>query len=510
MSISKDIEAKILRYHYVEKWRVGTIARELRIHHSVVSRVLSTKGIAKADLIAKESIIMPYLPFIIETLERFPKLPASRLYVMAQERGYPGGVSHFRHLISLYRPRPAAEAYLRLKTLPGEQGQVDWGHFGHLMIGQARRPLMAFVIVLSYSRKIFLRFYLNQQMANFLRGHVAAFDAFKGVPRVCLYDNLKSAVLERRGDAIRFHPTLLEFSSHYHFEPRPVAVARGNEKGRVERAIRYIRDSFFSGREFDDLEDLNRQAQHWCEGVAANRPCPENKSQSVRAIFEQEQDKLMPLPEYPYPADEHEAVRVGKTPYARFDWNDYSVPHKYVRCTLSVRATLKQVMILNAGKIIAEHDRSYDKAQQIEDPDHFQKLVERKKHARKHRGQNRLIHAIPIAASFLEKAAQRNYHLGSMVKYLLQLLDEYGGTSLEIAMKEALSQDVPHTNAVRISLQKHREENNKLPPVQLDLPDDKRILEQIVRPHDLNEYDQLQCSLDKDKVKEKEKDHEQR
>ncbi len=502
MSISKTIKAQILRYHYVEKWRVGTIARELGVHHSSVSRVLSQKGAAKEQLIAKDSMIIPYLPFIIETLTRFPKLPASRLHVMAQERGYPGGSSHFRHFVSLYRPKPAAEAYLRLRTLPGEQAQVDWGHFNYLMIGQAKRPLMAFVIVLSYSRKIFLRFYLNQQTANFLRGHVAAFKAFGGVPRVCLYDNLKSAVLERQGEAIRFNPTLLDFAAHYRFEPRPVAVARGNEKGRVERAIRYIRDNFFPAREFDSLEDLNQQAEQWCEGVAANRPCPENKSQTVRAIFEQEQDKLMPLPETPYPVHEQKDVRVGKTPYVRFDWNDYSVPHKYVRCTLSVRATQEKVFILNAGGVIAEHKRSYDKAQQIETPEHLQKLVDRKKHARQHRGQNRLTHALPIAGAFLEKAADHHYHLGSTVKNLLQLLDEYGAAELEVAMKEALSKNVPHPNSVRISLQKNREEAGKLPPIKLDLPDDKRIREQVIHPHDLNEYDELQSSTLEEKTHE--------
>ena len=133
------------------------------------------------------------------------------------------------------RPRPPAEAYLRLRTLPGEQTQVDWGHFGHLQIGRARRPLMGFVMVLSYSRRIFLRFCLDARMDSFLRGHVEAFIAFGGLARTLLYDNLKSAVLERVGDAVRFNPELLAFAAHYCYEPRPVAVARGNQKGRVER-----------------------------------------------------------------------------------------------------------------------------------------------------------------------------------------------------------------------------------------------------------------------------------
>src|SRR5437660_8019888 len=146
---------------------------------------------------------------------------------MMHERGYRGGPDHFRHIVACHRPRRPAEAYLRLRSLAGEQGQVDWGHFGHLTIGRARRTLMAFVMVLSYSRQIFLRFFLDARIESFLRGHVAAFSGWGGVPRVLLYDNLKSVVLERRGDAIRFHPTLLHFAGDYRYEPRPVAIARG-------------------------------------------------------------------------------------------------------------------------------------------------------------------------------------------------------------------------------------------------------------------------------------------
>ena len=142
---------------------------------------------------------------------------------MVSERGYTGGADHFRHLVACHRPRPAAEAYLRLRTLPGEQAQVDWGHFGHLVVGRAKRPLMAFVMVLSYSRRIFLRFSLNARMDSFLLGHVLAFAAFGGVARVLLYDNLKSAVLERVGDAIHFNADMLAFAAAHRYEPRPVA-----------------------------------------------------------------------------------------------------------------------------------------------------------------------------------------------------------------------------------------------------------------------------------------------
>jgi len=248
MATDKETEAKILRYHFVEQWKVGTIATQLGIHHSVVDRVLAQAGLPKVERSARSSMIDPYLPFIVETLNEFPTLTAARLYEMAKQRGYPGGPSQFRQRISQLRPRKQPEAYLRLKTLPGEQSQVDWGHFGHIQIGKAKRPLMAFVMVLSWSRQIFLRFYLNQKMENFLRGHVAAFQAWRGITQVILYDNLKSAVLERQGDAIRFHPTLLALSAHYRFEPRPVAIARGNEKGYVSHCTSLVGFGTTSGR----------------------------------------------------------------------------------------------------------------------------------------------------------------------------------------------------------------------------------------------------------------------
>ena len=492
MTISTELEAKILRYYHVEQWRVGTISRELGVHHGAIKRVLAQTGIPKANILQGSSIIEPFLSFVLDTLDKYPNLTAMRLYHMVCERGYPGGPDHFRHLIAMYRPRPAAEAYLRLRTLPGEESQVDWGHFGHIIIGRAKRPVTAFVMVLSYSRKIFLRFYLNQRMSNFLRGHEAAFNAWDGVPRVLLYDNLKSAVLERQGDAIRFHPTLLEFSGHYRFEPRPVAVARGNEKGRVERAIRYVRDNFFAARQWEDIDDLNAQATLWCDGYAANRPCPEDKTQSVQSVYEQEKTKLIALPENPYPTDEQEEVKVGKTPYVRFDLNDYSVPHTHVQRTLNVLATLDKVSVLDGANVIAEHVRSYDKGQQVEQESHIKALVDRKKQARHHRGQDRLTHAVPSGATLLKQAAERGYHLGSVTKALLMLLDDYGAVELEAAIEEALLQDVPHPNAVRLSLEKRRKKRDQLPPVRLDLPNDKRIREQVVRPHKLSHYDQLQ------------------
>ena len=486
-----DIEAQILRYYHVEKWRVGTIAGQLHVHHSVVTRVLAQAGLPRIGPPARPSQIDAYLAFIRQTLETFPALTASRLYVMVRERGYRGSPDHFRHLIACHRPRPKAEAYLRLRSLPGEQGQVDWGHFGHLEIGRARRPLMAFVMVLSYSRQIFLRFFLDARMESFLRGHVAAFTAWNGCARVLLYDNLKSVVLERHGDAIRFHPTLLSFAGHYRYEPRPVAIARGNEKGRVERAIRYVRDAFFAARNFTDLDDLNAQADAWCNGPAADRRCPDEPERTVRQVFADEAPRLLALPDNPAPLLERVAVSVGKTPYVRFDLNDYSVPHTHVRRMLTVLADTHEVRIVDGAEVLACHRRSYDKGAQIEVAAHIAALVADKRAARRHRGTDRLAAAAPASQDLLMRAAERGDNLGAITAALLRLLDRYGASEIDAAIREAIARGVPHPNAVRLALEQRREQRQEAPPVAVILPEHVKARDAHVQPHRLEPYDQL-------------------
>jgi hypothetical protein len=398
----------------------------------------------------------------------------------------------------LHRPRPVAEAYLRLRTLPGEQAQVDWGYFGKLRIGRAERALWGFVMVLSYSRHIFLRFFFGNAMANFLRGHLGAFDSFGGVPRVLLYDNLKSAVLERVGQAIHFNPTLLELAAHYRFEPRPVAVARGNEKGRVERAIRYIRDSFFAAREFTDLGDLNAQATAWCEQIAAERWCPEDRSRRVREVFADERERLLALPDNPFPCEEIVPIDLKHSPYVRFDLNDYSVPHTYVRRTVVVHATLDHVRVVDGTTVIATHRRNWGKGEQIEIADHVADLVAFKHAARYHRGLDRLHHACPNTAPFFSALAERHGNLGAATTGLIKLLDLHGASALDDALSGALQAQAPHLAAVRQLLEQARHAQAQRPPIAVALPEDPRVRDVVVHPHALITYDQIRTEGESD------------
>lgn len=491
MTISLEREAQILRYYHAEHWRMGTIAAQLGIHRSVVARVIAQAGLPRPGRRRRASCIDPYLPFIVQTLEQFPALSARRLYEMARSRGYPGGADHFRHLIALHRPRPKAEAYLRLATLPGEQGQVDWAAFGHLEVGRAQRPLVAFVMVLSWSREVFLRFYLDMRMENFLRGHAAAFAAWGGCPRVLLYDNLKSAVLERQGEAIRFNPALLAFAGHHRFEPRPVAPYRGNEKGRVERTIQYIRTAFFAARRFASLDDLNAQAAQWVATEARARRHPQDLAPSVGAAFGAEQPRLLALPDAPFPTDERVAVSVGKTPYVRFDLNDYSVPHDQVRRTLTVLASPTRVRITDGAQVLAEHVRSYGRGETIEEAAHVAALVAHKQAASAARDTDVLTRAVPASRELLAAAAERGEPIVRVQRTLLGYLERYGAGELQAAVTEALERGVPHPNAVHLALERRREDSRRPPPLAVALPAHVQARDVRVEPPRLDAYDQL-------------------
>ena len=180
--------AEIRRLFYAEHWPIGTIADALGVHHETVRRAINrAHGIQPGPQI-RPSRLDPYKGFIATTLEQYPRLRATRLYAMLRERGYPGSAVQVRRYVRTVRPAAQAEAFFRLDTLVAEQGQVDWGNFGAIQIGAARRVLSCFVLVLSWSRAVYARFALDQTLESFLRGHVEAFAALGGVPRTLLYE----------------------------------------------------------------------------------------------------------------------------------------------------------------------------------------------------------------------------------------------------------------------------------------------------------------------------------
>jgi transposase len=410
---------------------------------------------------------------------------------MVKGRGYVGSVVQLRRAVRLIRPAATATVYRRLTTLAAEEAQVDWGAFGSMRIGRGVRPLSGFVMVLAYSRAIFALFTVDQTLESFLRGHVEAFAAFQGVARTLVYDNLRSAVLERAGTAIRFHPRLLELAGHYHFAPRPCTPGRGNEKGKVERQIQYLRHAFFAARTFVDVDDLNAQFCRWRDEVAHQRPHPEQRDRTVAEVLLEEQPRLLPLPAHPFETQVMRLVTSGKTPYVRFDRNHYSIPHTHVRRPLTLLASPTRVRVLAGAEEIARHARSYDTNQIIEEDAHIAGLVAATRQDNPSSARDRLRLAVPAAATLLERLAARGESLRVHVARLLSLLDDYGPQELNAAIERALERDALGAGAIAHLLETRRRQRGLKPPMPMALPDRPGVRDLDITPHRLETYDDL-------------------
>jgi len=486
--ITPEQHAEIRRLYYGEHWKVGTIGAALGLHHDTVrAAIADTQAVRRGT--CRPTALDPYLPFVRDTLAQYPRLRATRLYEMVRARGYPGSVVQLRRLVRVIRPQASPVIYRRLTTLAAEEAQVDWGAFGTIRIGHGTRPLSGFAMVLSYSRAICALFTLDQTLESFLRGHVEAFQTFGGVARTLVYDNLKSAVLERQGSAIRFHPRLLELAGHYHFAPRPCTPGRGNEKGKIERQIQYLRHAFFAARTFRDVDDLNAQFRRWRDEVAHQRLHPEQRDHTVAQVLAQEQPRLLPLPAHPFATDVMRAVVSGKTPYVRFDRNSYSIPHPHVRRPLTLLASATTVRIVAGTETIARHARSYDTGQTIEDLAHLDRLLAATRQANAQTARDRLRLAVPMTATLLARLAARGEALRGHTARLLALLDDYGAHELTAAVTVALERDALGAGAIAHILETRRRRRGHQPPVPLALPDHPGVRDLDVTPHRLETYD---------------------
>jgi transposase len=493
--INPETHVEIRRYFYAEHWKIGTIARELSIHPDAVRHAIESDRFHRGPALGP-SITDPYMDFVRQTLDQHPRLRATRIYQMIRERGYTGSIVQLRRAVARLRP-PVREPFLRLHTFPADQAQADWAHFGQVAVGHARRTLSCFVITLSYSRALYLEFFFDQTMENFLRGHVHAFEAWSGQPRVILYDNLKSAVLERRGSEIHFNPRLLELCAHYHFVARPCQVRAGNQKGRVERAIRYVRDSFWAGRNFTTLAECNRQALVWRDQVAHQRRWPGDDSRTVAEVFAEEQPRLLPHPMHPFSTDLIVPVKSPKTIYVRFDLNDYSIPPEAVGRQLTLVASDTLVRILDGTAEIARHHRTYDRHQLVLEPAHQQAVLKTKRKAFDATPSGRLAQAVPESQTLLDLAFAQGESAGSQTAQLLKLLDLYGPAALRRAIGEALERNTPRASSVAFLLRRQqRATPSQAVVVDLSRHPEAQSIE--VRPHDLETYDELARNRDND------------
>ena len=489
--ITPETRAEIKRLFHAEHLTCHAIAKHLAVHHLTVRNVLKKDSVISGQKVPVTKMIDPYMLFIEDRLAKYPRLRATRLLQMLQDRGFSGSINTVRRALQKLRPK-GRRAFLPVPTFIGDEAQVDWAHFGVIKIGKAERRLSCFAMVMAYSRALFAVFCLDQTLESFLSSHVAAFKYFGGVARRLRYDNLKTAVIERHGSAIRFNPTLLEFAGHYRFEPSACNPYSGHEKGKVERCIRYIRDNFFAGRTFKSLDDANQQIEKWLAETANQRLWIEDKSTKIIDVLDLERKHLLLLPENHYLAVERRIVRSAKTPFIRYDLNDYSIPFHLVQKPLTLLADAKMLRLLDDQTVVAEHDRSYSKGERITNRNHFEGLYERRPGAHTVASREYLASSIKCANDFFSLMVEQGEVIASASMKLTEMLHQYGEKILNQAMERALELKIGrYVYVARLCHQIEKLQGNHQISSHVDLSAHPELASFDVKQHDLSTYDDL-------------------
>lgn len=487
MTIDIDKENEIRRLHDVEKWTRGTIGTELGVHSDVVDRVLDRGAERPLVLAPRPGLVDPFKAYIDETLKSHPRLRATRLFDMLRIRGYEGGVAILRRHVADVRPVPRGEVYLRVERFIGEQAQVDWAHVGSLAVMGGTRALWVFVMVLAYSRAMWAELVFDLTVESLRRSLVRAAMYFEGLTRQWLFDNPKTVVLARHGDAVRYHPALLEIAGAFRVQPRLCRPRRPTDKGGVERANRFLHDRFFAARTIVSIEDGNRQLLEFIRDIADVRPHPRFRDRSVAEVFAEEKERLLALPASLPETDLVAPARVDTTAFIRFGTNLYSVPPRYARGTVTLVASDREVRILDGAEFVARHERSWGKHQRIEDPDHRRELLEQKRAGRIPKTRDRLLAQVKGIDALYTRWVDLGRNVGLMTARTGKLLDLYGAEVLAKAVAEVLARGLHDPGAIALRCEQARRAKGAPMPVTLELGD--HVPDCDVTPHDLGKYD---------------------
>ena len=427
---------QIRQLHDTQRLTATQIARELHLHRATVARWLAADKYHRRKPAPRASKLDPFKALIVRWLQTHP-YTTTQVFLRLRESGYGGGITTVKDYVRQVRP-PRTPAFLTLSFAPGECAQVDWGQFGSVPVGNTSRRLSFFVMVLCYSRLMYVQFTLLETMEHFLDAHVNAFAFFGGVPARCMVDNLKSAILRRSvGEAPVFNPRYKDLADHYGFAIAPCGVGQAHEKGRVENAVGYIKKNFLAGLDVTDFAQLNPAARQWLDAVANVRLHGTTKRRPVD-LFTAEKLSLKPLPSRPYDLGLILPARASSQFRIRVDTNAYSVPAEYAGAALTLKLYPDHLCIYHQDQLIARHIRRYDRHQDVEDPDHPRALLQQRRRASDQKLLLRLLNLTPRAEAFYQGLAERRLNVLHHVRRILALSEIYGPEMTARAITDAL------------------------------------------------------------------------
>ena len=415
---------------------VAQTARALALDPRTVAKWADVEQFHPRAGMARVGKLDAYKGQIVRWLDAHP-YSAQQIFQRLREAGYDGGVTIVKDYVHRIRPRHPA-AFLKLDFAAGECAQVDWGEYGSIAVGGTRRRLSFFLMVLCYSRRMYLEFTVSQTMEFFLACHENAFAAFGGCPTRVMVDNLKSAVLQRLvGAAPVFNPKYLDFSRHWGFEITPCNVRAGNEKGRVENGVGYVKKNLLAGLDLPDFAALQPAVSLWVDTVANVRIHGATHQRPIDR-FEDERAHLQPLNPTGFDLARVNTVRASKQFRVQLDTNHYSVPARYAGQRLILKAYADRVCIYAGDQLVARHPRSMDRHQDIELPEHAQQLLAQRKSAREQRLLVQFLALSPRAQAYREGLEAKRVNARTHLRKIVALAEIHGKEAVVRALDDGL------------------------------------------------------------------------
>jgi transposase len=434
--IDYELYCKIQDYHQNRHLSVMQIARELHMDDRTIARWLAKDKFRPRQVAPQPGKLDPFKGMIVRWLASHP-YTAAQVFLRLGQSGYSGGITIVKDYVRQIRP-PRTPAFLTLSFAPGEAAQVDWGQFGSICVGNTRRRLSFFVMVLCHSRMLYVEFTVSETMEHFLACHANAFAYFGGVPAKVMVDNLRSAVLQRIvGQAPVFNPRYKDFADHFGFTIAPCGVGQPHEKGRVENAVGYVKKNLLAGNELTDFSLVNPSARQWLDEVANVRIHGSTRRKPVE-LFQTEKPCLKPLPDQPYDVGVIRPARATRQFRVTVDTNAYSVPAEYAGAALTLKLYPDHLCLYHQDKLIARHVRCYDRHRDIENPDHPRELLQQRRRAADQKVLQRLLSLTPKAEEFYQGLHERRLNILMHVRKIVALSEIYGPEQTRRAIEDAL------------------------------------------------------------------------
>jgi transposase len=471
---------------------VAQTARALALHPRTVAKWAGTEQFRPRAGTPRTSKLDAFKGHIVRWLDAHP-YSAQQIFQRLGEAGYGGGISIVKDYVHRIRPRHQ-EAFLTLDFAAGEAAQIDWGEWGTIGVGSTRRRLSFFLMVLCYSRRMYLEFTVSQKMEFFLACHENAFATFGGVPTRLIVDNLKSAVLQRLvGEAPVFNPKYLDFSKHWGFKISACNVRAGQEKGRVENGVGYVKKNLLAGLELPDFCAMQPAATVWVNTVADVRLHRETHQRPIDR-FEDERAHLLPLNPVGFDLARVCLARATKRFRVPLDSNHYTVPWRYAGLRLTLKAHADRVCIYDGEQLIASHPRSMDRHKDIEDPDHERQLMAQRKTAREQRLMVNFLALSPRAQAYLEGLHTKQVNARVHVRKILALVELHGKQPVVRALDDGLELQAFSAEYIANILAARRRIGPE--PAALQLTRRADLLELEIPEPDLSIYDRNPGEID--------------